>query len=124
MGKTYSIDLREKVVLYLSSGGCKKEASKIFNIGIATIYRWLGSEKAGNLSPKKRTSFYHVVDVDALREYVSLNPDHTLKEIGQALKIGNQTVCRWLKRLQITRKKRSRFTKKVMKSNVKNFVSS
>lgn len=49
---SYSLDLREKVILYVLSGHTKLSASDVFNIGISTVRRWiLLKEKTGNLSP-------------------------------------------------------------------------
>lgn len=108
MGKTYSQDLREKVVTYIENNGDKKEAAKVFSIGLDTVYRWLRLRKNDDLKPKKRTSFYQVVDTQKLIDYIKNNSDHTITEIARALKLGRQTVCRWLGRLNITRKKRLR----------------
>jgi transposase len=124
MAKTYSIDLREKVLSYTKKGGGKREASKLFEIGEATIYRWIKLSEEGSLSPKKRTAFYQKVDSNMLREYVGENPDHTLKQISGALNLGATTVFDWLKRMKITRKKRPRFTKNAMKKNELNLKSS
>lgn len=108
MGKTYSQDLREKVITYIENHGDKKEAAKVFSIGLDTVYRWLRLRKNGDLKPKKRTSFYQVVDTQKLIDYIKNNSDHTITEIATALKLGRQTVFRWLGRLNITRKKRLR----------------
>jgi transposase len=49
---SYSLDLRERVILYVLSGHTKSSASDVFNIGISTVRRWiLLKEKTGNLSP-------------------------------------------------------------------------
>ncbi|MBD2638546.1 helix-turn-helix domain-containing protein, partial [Synechocystis sp. FACHB-908] len=37
----YSLDLRQRVVAYIEAGGKITEASKIYKIGKASIYRWL-----------------------------------------------------------------------------------
>jgi len=47
MARAYSLDLRKKVMSFITSGGGKREASKIFGIGEDTIYRWMRREKAG-----------------------------------------------------------------------------
>ena len=108
-------DLREKVISHIMSGCSKREAAKVFNIGEATVYNWLRLHKAGSLKPKKRTQYPRTVDERKLREYVSQNPDHTLKQIAEALGLKFQNVGKWLKRLKITRKKRPRFIKSAMK---------
>ena len=105
MTKVYSTDLRHRVISHLMIGCSKREAAKIFNIGEATIYRWINLHKGGDLSRKKRTNYPHKVDTQKLIQYVEMNCDHTLKEIGDALGISFQYVAKCLKRLNITRKK-------------------
>lgn len=117
MAKAYSEDLREKVMSHLMSGCSKRETARIFKIGEATIYRWQKLHTEGSLKPKKRIFYPHKVKEQKLRDYVQANPDDTLEQIGKALGLGRQTVFSWLRRLSITRKKRQRSTKNVMKKN-------
>ena len=115
MGKTYSKDLRERVVQYVKMGNTKRAAAKFFQIGEDTVFRWLRLEKAGSLSPKKRTSFHQKLDPKKLKEHVDKHPDHTISEIAHALKVARTTVFNWLRRLKITRKKSPHSTKSAMK---------
>jgi putative transposase len=85
MARAYSHTLREKVMTFVNQGGSKREASRVYNIGENTIYRWIRRFKAGNLKPKERTDFPRKVPIETLRNYVKENPDHALKEIGLAL---------------------------------------
>lgn len=124
MTKTYSEDLRRKVISHIMGGCRKREAAKIFNIGEATIYRWLNLHKQGDIKPKKRTNYVRKVNIEQLLHYVERNPDHMLKEIGETLDLKFQTVGNWLKRLNITRKKRPRFIKSAAQRNVQNLKSS
>lgn len=124
MARAYSEDLRGKVISYITSGGSKREAAKVFNIGEATVYNWLRLYKAGSLKPKKRTDYPRKVDEQELRDYVKQNPDHTLEQIAQALDLGVKTVFTWLNRLKITRKKRQRSIRSGMKRNESNLKSS
>lgn len=117
MARAYSEDLREKVISHIMSGCSKREASRIFKVGEASLYRWLKLHEAGDLKPKKRTVYPRKVEEQKLRDYVQNNPDDTLEQIGQALGLGRQTVFTWLRRLNITRKKRQHFTKNAMKRN-------
>src|ERR1700679_2709636 len=117
MVKAYSEDLREKVISHIMSGCSKREAARIFKVGEASLYRWLKLHEAGDLKPKKRTFYPHKVEEQKLRDHVANNPDDTLKQIGEALGLGQKTVFTWLRRLNITRKKRRPYTKSVMKKN-------
>jgi len=124
MAKAYSEDLREKVLSHIMSGCSKREAAKVFNIGEATVYRWIDLHKQGDIKPKKRTNYTRQVDEKKLREYVENNPDHTLKQIAEALGLKFQNVGKWLKRLKITRKKRPRFIKSATKRSEPNLKNS
>ena len=93
MARAYSEDLREKVISYIMSGGNKREAARVFKIGEDTVYRWLRLQKAEDLRTKKRTVYPRKIDELKLRDYVENNPDHTLEQIGQALGLGQQTIC-------------------------------
>ena len=75
---TYSVDLRQKVVAYIENGGKITAASKIFNIGKTSIYRWLNRE---SLDPQKVTTRLRKIDKAVLRKDVEENPDITLKAL-------------------------------------------
>jgi transposase len=124
MATGYSEDLRKKVISYIMSGGSKREASRVFNIGEDTVYRWLRLHKAGDLKAKKRAVYPRKIDEQKLRDYVQANPDHTLEQIAGALNLSIQTIFRWLRRLKITRKKRPRSIKNVMKRDDLNLTNS
>lgn len=116
MPKSYSIDLRERVLNHLKINPDKKEASLLFQVGIATIYRWLERKKLkGNVEPFRRKYAYKKIDDQKLIEYVDTNPDHFLSEIAEHFGFTLQAIFYALKRLKITRKKRPRFTGKEMK---------
>jgi len=52
MPKSYSVDLRERVLNHLEKNPDKKAASTFFQIGIATIFPWVASKKLkGNVEP-------------------------------------------------------------------------
>lgn len=87
MAKAYSEDFREKVISQIMSGCRKREAAEIFNIGEATIYRWINLHIAGDTKPKKRTEYFRKVDEKKLRDYVAENSDHTLKLNSRSFRI-------------------------------------
>ncbi len=106
MSKSYSLDLREKVLQYLENNQDKKTVSSVFQIGIATVYRWVAQKKEkGNLHPLRRKYAYKKIDDQKLIEYVKAHPDQFLSEIAQQFKLTPQAIFYALKRLKITRKK-------------------
>lgn len=116
MPKSYSIDLRERVLNHLKTNPNKKDASILFQVGIATIYRWVSRKKeTGNVQPLRRKYAYKKINDQKLIEYVQAHPDHFLSEIAKHFNLTLQAIFYALKRLKITRKKRQRFFRKEMK---------
>ena len=116
MPKSYSLDLRERVLNYLEKNNNRKAASLLFQVGVATIYRWISRKKEkGNVQPLCRPYAYKKINDQKLVEYVKAHPDHFLSEIAQHFSLTPQAIFYALKRLKITRKKSSRSTKRKMK---------
>lgn len=116
MPKAYSLDLRERVLAYLEKVGDKKAASHLFQVGIATVYRWVACKREkGHVQPIRRAYAYKKIDEEKLIEYVEAYPDQFLSEIGAYFNLTPQAIFYALKRLKITRKKRLRFIRKGMK---------
>lgn len=113
MPKSYSVDLRERVLQYLEKNKNREAASRLFQVGIATIYRWLSCKKErGNVEPLRRSYAYKKIDDQKLIDYIEKNPDHFLSEIAKHFNLTLQAVFYALKRLKITRKKSSRSIRK------------
>jgi transposase len=113
MPKPYSIDLRERVLSFLEKNPDKKAASELFQVGLATIFRWVAKKKAvGNVQPLRRPYAYKRIDDEKLTAYVEAHPDHFLSEIANHFGLTLQAIFYALKRLKITRKKNLRFIKK------------
>lgn len=74
---SYSVDLRERVLSFIARGGNKYEASEVFGISRATIYRWLSRE---SLVPSPRKTRQRRIDKTALRAHVQAHPDALLRE--------------------------------------------
>lgn len=116
MPKSYSVDLRERVLNYLEMNPDKKAASHLFQVGIATIHRWVARKKlTGNVQPLRRKYAYKKIDDEKLIEYVQTHPDHFLSEIAKHFGLTLQAIFYALKRLKITRKKRRHSIKREMK---------
>jgi transposase len=76
---TYSLDLRQRVMDFVASGGGKTEAARRFSVGRQTVYDWLKRE---DLAPKRYVRTKMKLDPEALRAYVAENDDAYLYEIG------------------------------------------
>ena len=106
MARAYSVDLRERAVEYVHSGGDRAEACAIFQIGIATLQRWLSTKKeTGGLLPKKLGSRPWKLDHAAVVAYVESPEDRTLQEIAQHFDTAISAIDYVLRKFKITRKK-------------------
>ena len=99
----HSLDLRQRVVDFIESGGSATKASQIFKVGRASIYRWLDRE---SLAPTKVEHRRRKVDVQALEKDVEENPDRRLKERAEKFGVTAGAICYQLKKRKITRKKK------------------
>lgn len=114
----YSLDMRQRALELLKEGKNKTEISKMLGASRTSILRWSKRASKGKLAatyPKKRGGFK--VDDEKLKAYVKENPDAYQSEIAEAIGAKENTVCRALKRLNISRKKRHRSTENGMKKS-------
>jgi putative transposase len=112
--RAYSVDLREKVIAYIESGGSRLLAAKIFSIGERTVRRWITLKKetnsiiprphGGGNSPK--------IDLKSLKEYVDSNPDKTLAELGEKFLVSTTSIWYALRKIDYVYKKNSSLSRK------------
>ena len=108
MTKTYSNDLRQRVIDYLDIGSSYEEASKLFKISISSIGRWYRKYKTeGNYNAKIRGGSKKKIDLNGLEEYVRSNKDMTLKEAAKNLGVSIFTISYWLRKLGYSYKKKT-----------------
>jgi transposase len=106
MARSYSQDLRERVIHYVDRGGDREAACEIFQIGIATLQRWLSQfRREGHIDPKPLGSRPWKLNHDAVVEYVNINNDATLQEVADHFGTVVSSIDYILRRRQITRKK-------------------
>ena len=99
----YSLDLRKRVVEYMEKGGSATKAAKIYQVGRATIYCWLGRE---NLAPTVVERRNRKLDWKALAKDVEENPNDRLITRAKKFGVHPSAICYALKKMEITRKKR------------------
>lgn len=118
---SYSIDLRERVISFIESGGSKVAASRLFQVSCRTVFMWLQQKKErGSLEIKTRDRKSYKIDEAALIAYVKKNPDHYLKQIAEHFHVTAPAIFFALKRLKITLKKKRSSTLNDAKKNVRN----
>lgn len=106
----YSLDLRERVVNYVKSGGKKSDAARIFEVSYWCVMDWC---KRDNLNYKKSPGRPRKFDWNKLEEDIKNNPDKRL--IDRAEDFGSCIHSIWYaqNKMSITRKKNSKIFRKV-----------
>lgn len=99
---TYSIDLRERVVEYVRSGGSKAEAARRFGVHRDTVYDWLTRK---DLTPSAHGERHRKIDKDRLRAHVKEHPDMLLRERCKVFNVTIQALSHALKTMNIRKKK-------------------
>ncbi|NIT59302.1 MAG: helix-turn-helix domain-containing protein, partial [Aliifodinibius sp.] len=99
---SYSIDLRQRVMNYIQSGGSKTQACRLFQVGRTTIYRWLQRE---DLRPTRTVRRHRKLDWDALKRHVQTYPDALLKERAAHFGVHINAIWYALKCMKIRYKK-------------------
>ena len=99
---TYSLDLRERVVEYVRSGGSKADAARRFSVHRDTVYEWLKRE---DLAPKAPALRQRKIDKKALRDHVKAHPDMLLRERAPLFGVSISGLSYALKVMKIGKKK-------------------
>jgi putative transposase len=99
---SYSLDLRSRVLAYVSSGGSKAEASRLFGVSRKTIYRWLQLDDPLQYFPRK--SYDSKLNKAALARHVEAYPDALLRERAAHFNVHHNTIWFALKAMKITKK--------------------
>jgi transposase len=112
---TYSLDLRERAISYIESGGSRISASKLFCIGERTVRRWIELQKQTNsLKPRAHGGGYPPkINLDELKEYVISSPDKTLAELGKKFSVSATSIWHALKKINYVYKKKLFYIKSV-----------
>jgi transposase len=116
--KPYSDDLREKIVVaYTSNEYSQREIAALFGVSESTVWsvvrrhRTTGSSAALPHGGGRQSGLSEAISA-TLRSAVAAQNDRTLEELCTLLKqqhkltVSRPTMCRWLRELRLTRKKR------------------
>jgi transposase len=103
--KAYALDLRERVVKFVKRGGSKAEASRRFELGRSTVYRYLVAVQTGTLAPKTSWGHWRKLDPQKLQVHVQQHPDATLKELRKVFGVSHHAIWVRLGQLGFTLKK-------------------
>ena len=113
--KQYSGGLRERALRQVDAGRPVGEVAALFGVHRATLVRWRRRAAAGELAPRPRpgrTPAIGRAQHPALAAQAAARPDATLVEhcaawaAATGVAVSQATMCRALRRLGWTRKKR------------------
>jgi transposase len=121
--KSYSDDLRERVVKARLSGKSVPEVAEIFDVSKDCIFRWVARyQETGSYASAKRggAKKSKIQDMEKFSEFVQANAHCTLKQMKEKWEdeLSEMALSRALKKLGITRKKSPRSTANAMKRSV------
>ena len=113
--KSYSVDLRRKIVAAVERGMSKTQAARLFDVSLSSVKRYSRMARQGNsLAPKRRAGRAPKVDEKArklLNQDMKERPAATITERISFLqsitgeRLSYSTIWRLLKRLGWSRKK-------------------
>ena len=99
---TYGVDLRKRVVGFVSQGGIKIEASRHFGISIWCVKDWCRRDK---LSAKPHPRRLRKIDMQKLSQHLQKHNDAILRERAAEFGVTEQAIWYALRRLKATHKK-------------------
>lgn len=99
---TYGIDLRRRVVSFVSEGGSKSEASRVFTVSMWCVHDWCSRP---DLRPKAHGRRSGKLDWEALRAHVRDNNDALLKERAAHFGVHINAIWYALREMKLTHKK-------------------
>lgn len=115
--KAYSLDLRQKIVdAYDRGQGSQRQLAQTFGVSRSFVEKLFRRRRqTGSLAPKPQGGGHQpLLDPEALqfvRHLVQQQPDRTLQELcdavyqGRGIRVSVPTMCTWLQRLGLVRKK-------------------
>ncbi|MCB0375882.1 MAG: helix-turn-helix domain-containing protein [Sinomicrobium sp.] len=98
----YGIDYRRRVLSFVSEGGSKLEAARLFKVHPDTIYEWL--KRGEDLSPRPAMTRKRKIDKTALARHVKEHPDALLRERAAVFKVTPEAVFYALRAMKIVKK--------------------
>lgn len=101
---TCSIDLKERVIDFVRSGGSKAEAARRFSVSQRSIYYWLGLD---DISPKPAKVRHRKIDKEKLRAHVKKYPQMLLRERAKIFGVSIPGLSIALKTMKIVKKTKS-----------------
>ena len=102
---TYSIDLRKRVVEFVSEGGSKAEASRRYQVSLWSVNDWC---RRDDLTPIPQKGRKRKLNWEALSRHIQEYPDALLRERAQYFGVHTSAIGYAQNRMRLTRKKNSK----------------
>ena len=127
--KSYSLDLRNRVVESRLSGMSASDVSERFKVSRDCVYRWVAQYQAtGNAAPKRRGGYKQpkIADREKFEAFAKSHAYSTLAQMCARWEgdVSEMCMSRTLKRLGWMRKKSKRITVNAMKKSAQRFGES
>jgi transposase len=114
MAKSYSADLRKRVIEAVETGASRHEAAEEFDISASSAVKWLQRwSETGSCAPKPRGGSISPLErhAEEILDLVATQPDLTLEEIvtelrKRRIRTSDSSVSRFFQRHEITVKKK------------------
>ena len=116
-GMTYSLDLRQRVLKFVTDGGTMADAGRIFAVHHKTVYCWLKSEDLRPKSPPKSRN--RKLNQQAIFEHVKKHPEMILRDRAKHFGVTNNAIWYQFKKLGITLKKNDKIQGEKVRSTYK-----
>lgn len=114
---SYSEDLRRRVVKFVQDGGSKAEASRVFDVGLRTVFRWVDAGlDAVCGKPGRKAGCGDKLDREALKSVLSKQPDLMLKELAAMFGVSKNAVFHACKTADLPRKKNRHLSRSKVRS--------
>ena len=102
----YSTDFKQRALNYIKEGHSHVEASKVFDVGVRTLFTWEKKlREQGHLERKKRVVKKRKIPLEELKAFVESHPDAFLREIAAHFDCAVPSVWAALKQIKVTLKK-------------------
>ena len=90
----YSTDFKQRALNYIKEGHSHVEASKVFDVGVRTLFTWEKKlREQGHLERKKRVAKSRKIPLEELKAFVEAHPDAFLREIAAHFNCAVPSVC-------------------------------
>lgn len=113
--RTYSRDLRERIVAAREKGNSTAEVARLFRVSKSSVERyWNLYQRTGKIEPKQRGGYRHSClesHDESLRRWINAEKDLTLAQLRErilhdlGIKVGNTALWHRLERLGLSYKK-------------------